>query len=83
MVVVAGVVLWCLALGPVVALLSGGQISLGDGWFSLGQLLLDPSTSDEAAPGLTVMLVIGGVGLGLAAAVRVGQRLRGWRSSPR
>jgi len=71
MVVLLGVVVWCVALGPVVALMSGGQISVGDGWFSLGQVVLDPSTSDAAMPGLTVMVALGGVGIAVAAIARV------------
>jgi len=71
MVVVAGAVVWSLALGPVVALMSGGQISIWDGWFALPAVASDPATMDAALPGLLTMLAIGTGGLALAGLARL------------
>ena len=71
MVVVAGAVLWSLALGPVTALMSGGQISLWDGWFALSAKASDEATTGAAMPGLLTMLAIGAGGLLLAGLARI------------
>ena len=71
MVVVAGAVAWSVALGPVVALMSGGQISIWDGWFALPAGASDEATLDAALPGFLTMLAIGTAGLAVAGLVRI------------